>query len=52
MDRGGALVKGKCRTGSLDEVLEQQYIAGSKVFEKIAYRSGTEAHVGLFKQRH
>lgn len=31
---------------------EQQYIAGSKVFEKIAYRSGTEAHVGLFKQRH
>ncbi|MET1169530.1 MAG: RNA methyltransferase [Flavobacteriales bacterium] len=31
---------------------EQRYIAGSKVFEKIAYRSGTEAHVGLFKQRH
>jgi len=34
------------------ESFEHHYIAGSKVFEKIAYRSGTEAHVALFKQRH
>ncbi len=31
---------------------ERQYVAGAKVFEKIAYRSGTESHVALFKQRH
>ena len=31
---------------------ERHYIAGSKVFEKIAYRNSTEAHVAVFKQRH
>ena len=34
------------------ELFPRQYFAGSKVFEKIAYRSGTEAHVAIFKQRH
>jgi len=33
------------------QFFQRHYIAGSKVFKKIAYRSGTVAHVALFKQR-